>query len=125
VLLLDAAGIACLTRTASLLYEQFRKDRKAEFFNIFNHPNFGLPDNNINDALFGYSTAPFASSLGSGGANGGLNPVSNWRPALDPTGAQASSSKFFAPGLQRGEQPVSSIGTGVGLLITVGSQRAL
>ena len=48
---------------------------RGEFFNIFNHPNFGPPDSNITDALFGYSTATLASSLGSGGANGGLNPL--------------------------------------------------
>jgi hypothetical protein len=48
---------------------------RGEFFNIFNHPNFGPPDNNITDALFGYSTATLASSLGPGGANGGLNPL--------------------------------------------------
>jgi hypothetical protein len=35
----------------------------------------GPPDNNITDAPFGYSTATLASSLGSGGANGGLNPL--------------------------------------------------
>ena len=48
---------------------------RGEFFNIFNHPIFGSPDNNISDALFGYSTETLASSLGSGGANGGLNPL--------------------------------------------------
>jgi hypothetical protein len=48
---------------------------RGEFFNIFNHPNFGPPDNNITDSLFGYSTETLASSLGSGGANGGLNPL--------------------------------------------------
>ena len=48
---------------------------RGEFFNIFNHPNFGPPDKNITDALFGYSTGTLASSLGSGGANGGLNPL--------------------------------------------------
>jgi hypothetical protein len=48
---------------------------RSEFFNLFNHPNFGPPDNNIADALFGYSTETLASSLGSGGANGGLNPL--------------------------------------------------
>ena len=48
---------------------------RGEFFNIFNHPNFGPPDNNITDALFGYSTEALANSLGSGGANGGLNPL--------------------------------------------------
>ena len=48
---------------------------RGEFFNIFNHPNFGPPDNNLTDALFGQSTQMLASSLGSGGANGGLNPL--------------------------------------------------
>jgi hypothetical protein len=48
---------------------------RGEFFNLFNHPNFGPSDNNITDALFGYSTETLASSLGSGGANGGLNPL--------------------------------------------------
>ena len=27
-----------------------------EFFNLFDHPNFGPPDNNLTDALFGQST---------------------------------------------------------------------
>ena len=48
---------------------------RGEFFNLFNHPNFGPPDSNLTDALFGYSTGTLASSLGSGGANGGLNPL--------------------------------------------------
>jgi hypothetical protein len=57
---------------------------RSEFFNIFNHPNFGPPDNNLADPLcspnpsgrcFGRSTATLASSLGSGGANGGFNPL--------------------------------------------------
>ena len=48
---------------------------RAEFFNIFNHPNFGNPVNNLNSPLFGRSTQTLANSLGSGGANGGLNPL--------------------------------------------------
>jgi hypothetical protein len=48
---------------------------RGEFFNLFNHPNFGPPDNNLTDALFGQSTQTLASSLGSGGANGGFNPL--------------------------------------------------
>jgi hypothetical protein len=48
---------------------------RGEFFNIFNHPNLGPPDDNITDALFGQSTQTLASSLGSGGANGGFNPL--------------------------------------------------
>ncbi len=48
---------------------------RSEFFNTFNHPNFGPPDNDLTSPLFGYSTQMLASSLGSGGANGGLNPL--------------------------------------------------
>jgi hypothetical protein len=48
---------------------------RGEFFNIFNHPNFGSPDNVLTDALFGRSTQTLANSLGSGGANGGFNPL--------------------------------------------------
>ena len=48
---------------------------RGEFFNIFNHPNFGFPNNNLTSPLFGLSTQTLASSLGSGGANGGLNPL--------------------------------------------------
>jgi hypothetical protein len=48
---------------------------RTEFFNIFNHPSFGPPDSTLTDALFGHSTQMLASSLGSGGANGGFNPL--------------------------------------------------
>ena len=48
---------------------------RAELFNIFNHPNFGSPVNILTSPLFGRSTQTLASSLGSGGANGGLNPL--------------------------------------------------
>jgi hypothetical protein len=48
---------------------------RSEFFNIFNHPNFGPPNNSLTSPLFGHSTSTLASSLGSGGANGGFNPL--------------------------------------------------
>lgn len=48
---------------------------RAEFFNTFNHPNFGSPNNSLTSPLFGRSTQTLASSLGAGGANGGLNPL--------------------------------------------------
>lgn len=48
---------------------------RTEFFNIFNHPSFGNPVNTLTNALFGRSTQTLASSLGSGGTNGGLNPL--------------------------------------------------
>jgi hypothetical protein len=55
--------------------EQLNLRFRAEFFNIFNHPNFGPPNNNLTTSLFGRSTQTLASSLGSGGANGGFNPL--------------------------------------------------
>jgi len=51
---------------------------RSEFFNLFNHPNFGDPtsDNRfITSTLFGQSTESLASSLGSGGPSGGFNPL--------------------------------------------------
>ena len=48
---------------------------RSEFFNIFNHPNFGSPTNTLTSLLFGQSTQTLASFLGSGGANGDFNPL--------------------------------------------------
>ena len=48
---------------------------RSEFFNLFNHPNFGPPDNTPTNPLFGQSTLTLASSFGAGGANGGFNPL--------------------------------------------------
>jgi hypothetical protein len=54
---------------------------RADFFNIFNHPNFGNPNNYLDSSpgvpnpLFGQSTMMLASYLGSGGQSGGLNPL--------------------------------------------------
>jgi hypothetical protein len=55
--------------------DQLNMRFRAEFFNVFNHPNFGPPNNSLTDPLFGHSTQTLASSLGSGGANGGFNPL--------------------------------------------------
>jgi len=63
------------------LQRQFRVSEKiglrfrAEFFNVLNHPNFGSPINTLTSPLFGFSTQMLSNSLGSGGANGGLNPL--------------------------------------------------
>lgn len=48
---------------------------KTEFFNIFNHPNFGDPDGLLLSSTFGFSTAMLGRSLGSGGTLGGFNPL--------------------------------------------------
>jgi hypothetical protein len=47
---------------------------RAEFFNIFNHPNFGSPSNTLTNPLFGQSTQSLANRLG-GGNNAGFNPL--------------------------------------------------
>ena len=50
---------------------------RAEFFNVFNHPNFGSPVASLSSPLFGQSTQTLANSLASAqaGFNGGLNPL--------------------------------------------------
>lgn len=57
------------------LTEQLGLRFRSELFNILNHPNFGSPNNSLTSPLFGHSTQTLASSLGSGGANGGFNPL--------------------------------------------------
>ncbi len=57
------------------LTEKLNLRFRGEFFNLFNHPNFGSPNNSLTSPLFGYSTKTLANSLGTGGANGGLNPL--------------------------------------------------
>jgi len=41
----------------------------ADFFNIFNHPQFGAPINYMAPPQFGFSTQTLNSWLGSGGLN--------------------------------------------------------
>ena len=48
---------------------------KAEFFNLFNHPNFADPRTSLTDPLFGVSGWMLNKGLGTAGINGGLNPV--------------------------------------------------
>ncbi len=57
------------------LFEGFSAQFRADCFNIFNHPNFGPPSNYITSPLFGQATQMLGASLGTGGQNGGLNPL--------------------------------------------------
>jgi len=57
------------------LRERLSLQARADLFNIFNHPNFGPPINYLSSPLFGQSTQMLGASLGSGGQNGGLNPL--------------------------------------------------
>ncbi|HEY6246337.1 MAG TPA: carboxypeptidase regulatory-like domain-containing protein [Pyrinomonadaceae bacterium] len=62
------------------LGDKLKLQLRTEFFNIFNHPNFGDPGaNSTTNALtnpqFGQSVNMLGRSLGSGGVNGGLNPL--------------------------------------------------
>lgn len=58
------------------LTERVNLQLRAEFFNIFNHPNFGDPEPNLSNSLFGQSRVMLGRSMGSGGgAAGGFNPL--------------------------------------------------
>ena len=57
------------------LHERLALQARADLFNIFNHPNFGPPINYLSSPQFGQSTQMLGASLGSGGQNGGLNPL--------------------------------------------------
>lgn len=56
------------------LTERVNLQWRAEFFNIFNHPNFGITGVNIRNATFGYSAQMLGRSLGPGGG-AGTNPI--------------------------------------------------
>ena len=56
------------------LTEEIALRFRAEFFNIFNHPNFGSPNNILTSLLFGQLTQTLANSL-AGGNNAGFNPL--------------------------------------------------
>ncbi|SRR6266851_3649573 len=62
-------------RSIKFLFPKVGLRFRAEFFNILNHPNFGNPNSDLTSPLFGRSTQTLASSLGSGGSNGGFNPL--------------------------------------------------
>jgi hypothetical protein len=71
----DAAQVDLTLRRQFKLRERLALQARADLFNIFNHPNFGSPINYLSSPQFGQSTQMLGASLGSGGQNGGLNPL--------------------------------------------------
>jgi hypothetical protein len=63
------------------LTERLNFQLRAEIFNVFNHPNFGDPgagangSNVLTSPQFGQSINMLGRSLGSGGVDGGYNPL--------------------------------------------------
>jgi hypothetical protein len=71
----DAANVDLTLRRQFRLRERLALQARADLFNIFNHPNFGPPINYLSSPQFGQSTQMLGASLGTGGQNGGLNPL--------------------------------------------------
>jgi hypothetical protein len=57
------------------LTERYALQLRADFFNLFNHPNFGDPDSLLESATFGQSVQMLGQSLGSGGIETGFSPL--------------------------------------------------
>jgi hypothetical protein len=57
------------------LTDRLSLQARGDFFNILNHPNFGSPINYLSSPQFGQATQMLNNYLGSGGQNGGLNPL--------------------------------------------------
>jgi hypothetical protein len=68
------------------LTERFGAQLRAEFFNVFNHPNFADPAGSLgsvnaagnltfSSATFGVSPSMLNTGLGTGGQTGGFNPL--------------------------------------------------
>jgi len=55
------------------LRERLNLQLRADFFNVFNHPNFGDPVNFLGNPLFGQSLQMLGRDLG--GGDGGFSPI--------------------------------------------------
>ncbi|MEW6210704.1 MAG: carboxypeptidase regulatory-like domain-containing protein [Acidobacteriota bacterium] len=57
------------------LAERYSLHMRIDFFNLFNHPNFGDPDSLLESPTFGESVQMLGQSLGSGGIEAGFSPL--------------------------------------------------
>ena len=71
----DAVQLDTTLRRQFHLTERMAFQARADFFNIFNHPNFGNPINFLSSPQFGQPTQMLSNLLGSGGQSGGLSPL--------------------------------------------------
>jgi hypothetical protein len=60
----DATQANLALRREIPLHNSVRVQLRAEAFNIFNHPNFGYVDPNLDDQTFGQATHSLSQSLG-------------------------------------------------------------
>jgi hypothetical protein len=81
---------------------------RAEFCNIFNHPNFGGPTNSLPSPLFGISTQNAGEQPGVRRANGGFNPL--YHRGIPTAAPQAARRKTHQsrPIFESLQQPFSS-----------------
>ena len=57
------------------VHAKIRLQMRAEFFNLFNRPNFADPSGGLASAAFGQSASMLGRGLGTGGIQGGFNPL--------------------------------------------------
>ena len=67
----DKIGNVCTSKKSALLRCASRSGLRV----LIEPTSIEAPNNNLTNALFGRSTQTLANSLGSGGANGGFNPL--------------------------------------------------
>jgi hypothetical protein len=70
-----ASQIDFTLRRQFAITERVKLQFRSDFFNLFNHPNFGDPRTSLSSGLFGRATQTLAASLGAGGINGGFSPL--------------------------------------------------